>query len=201
MPRLWPEARLTHQRVALPVGGHAVSRRSQTARGRRASGGVSGSLRRLRIPLCRRRHRGPAPVQGPRLPETTHRQHGSRGPASRPAPDAPVSATPPLPLLGYMRALADERTSTRRHLAALVDAARPAQCAVCFDDFFIKPSEADPPTAACRHDKNICDDCLRQTYEHEITSGRVPVCPGAGCREPLSLQHLRSIVSRKHFNT
>ncbi len=88
-----------------------------------------------------------------------------------------------------------------RLLKDLVNAVKLVPCIVCYEDMELEPSGFDPPTPACNHDRNICDNCLRMTYETNIGSGAVGdlECPDPDCRKPVSSELLESLVSNRLF--
>ncbi|KAH7391544.1 hypothetical protein BKA64DRAFT_644835 [Cadophora sp. MPI-SDFR-AT-0126] len=58
-----------------------------------------------------------------------------------------------------------------------------------------------PPTPQCKHDRNVCNACLKTTFEGAIRGGRLQdlVCLDTECRKPLPLGSLRQYVSAEVF--
>jgi hypothetical protein len=77
------------------------------------------------------------------------------------------------------------------------------ECIVCFDEMTLGPDESDagPPTTNCNHERNVCDQCLKMTYETAIWAGQVAdlVCPDPECRGVVPMQSIRPKVSKDRF--
>lgn len=78
------------------------------------------------------------------------------------------------------------------------------ECIVCFDEMALGPDVygAAPPTQECNHDRNVCDDCLKTTYETAIQGGQSGddlTCPDPSCRAVVSMSHLRQTISSDCF--
>lgn len=58
-----------------------------------------------------------------------------------------------------------------------------------------------PPTTQCNLDRNVCDACLKTTFEGAIRGGRIQdlVCLDTKCKELLTLDFLRLFVSAEVF--
>lgn len=58
-----------------------------------------------------------------------------------------------------------------------------------------------PPAQGCNHDRNICDPCLKRTWELEIDAGNTALtCPTPDCRAEVSSQDVRRFVSKESFS-
>ncbi|KAK0123378.1 hypothetical protein ONS96_010369 [Cadophora gregata f. sp. sojae] len=57
------------------------------------------------------------------------------------------------------------------------------------------------PTPQCNHDRNVCNDCMKTTYEGAVRGGRLQdlVCLDTDCKKTLPLQSLRQYVSTEVF--
>jgi hypothetical protein len=70
---------------------------------------------------------------------------------------------------------------------------------VAFDNNLSKSFK--PPTQACDHDRNVCDDCYKASFESAISGGRHDdlVCLDPECKKPIPLNVIRSSVTPELF--
>ena len=78
------------------------------------------------------------------------------------------------------------------------------ECAIHCDDVVYgdNPFVAyKPPTTECNHDRNVCDACLKITFESAIRGGRLQdlICPDVECKKPIPLDTIRPIVAGEVF--
>jgi len=55
----------------------------------------------------------------------------------------------------------------------------------------------EPPSPHCDHDRNVCDSCLKETFEGAIRGGRLRdlICPDPECKKLVPLETIRQLVS------
>ncbi|KAG4441754.1 hypothetical protein IFR05_002745 [Cadophora sp. M221] len=87
---------------------------------------------------------------------------------------------------------------------SLVERYRLYECVVHCDDVSYDADSIlafKPPTTECNHDRNVCDACLKTTFEGAIRGGRLQdlVCLDTECKKPLTLDALRMFVSAEVF--
>lgn len=75
---------------------------------------------------------------------------------------------------------------------------------MCYEEMSLKlgdqESDMDPPTETCNHDRNVCDSCLKASYESAIASASTRLtCPDPDCRADVPLERVRHVVSKKSF--
>ena len=73
------------------------------------------------------------------------------------------------------------------------------ECTICCDK---KDAGADlviqqPPTLECNHDREACDDCLKNMFEVAIQGGRLQdlICPDTECKRPIPKGRIKQLVS------
>ena len=87
---------------------------------------------------------------------------------------------------------------------ALVQKSKVYECAVHCDEvpYDNNPFLAfKPPTPQCDHDRNVCDPCLKITFEGAIRGGRLQdlICLDPECKKPMTLETIRPNVSAEVF--
>ena len=91
-----------------------------------------------------------------------------------------------------------------RKFLSLVQKYSVYECAVHCDEVSYHPNTflaLRPLTAQCDHDRNVCDACLKATFEGAIRGGRLQdlVCLDPECKKPVTLETVRLTVSAEVF--
>jgi hypothetical protein len=73
------------------------------------------------------------------------------------------------------------------------------QCLIHCDDVALEDDASlETPTDECNHDRNVCDDGLKEHFESAIDRGRSDelVCPDPECKKPVNRSLLKRLVSK-----